>query len=76
MKTSTTSDRNFTLSYQRQQEQERFEELTVEVFSDKVLATFGNLINHQNKEIATLNKDMTSQANEHRLWYTKIYALI
>jgi len=67
VKTSTTSDRNFTLSYQRQQEQERFEELTVEVFSDKVLATFGNLINHQNKEIATLNKDMTSQANEHRL---------
>ena len=41
----------------------------VEVVPDKaVLPSFGNLINHQNKEIATLNKDMTSQAKERRLW--------
>jgi len=68
VKTSTTSDRNFTLSHQRQQEQEGFKGLMVEVVPDKaVLPSFGNLINHQTKEIATLNKDMTSQAKERPL---------
>ena len=51
----------------------------MEVFSDKGLLTLVNLVNHQNKENAILNngktlrlhkvRDMTSQAEEHRLYY-------